>query len=259
MASYRTARFGLLCLTAVLATGGSAQPAESLPALFAEANDRYQKGDFASAERIYRRLMDAGADSGVLYYNLGNACFKQKRLGEAIYFWEKARQKLPRDRDVQENLALANLMIVDRIEVATDPLPVRLLDDAVHLLTAEQESWIILVLFAAANGLLAMHFLVRNSRASFAGLAGGLSAVFLLLLSGSSLCWKIYEKKHLREGIVVEQMAEIRSGPGTENMTVFTVHEGSKVRIRGEASGWIQVSLPNGWTGWLGKNSLRVL
>ena len=215
--------------------------------------------------------MDAGADSGVLYYNLGNASFKQKRLGEAIYFWEKARQKLPRDpveeqacpvprdRDVQENLALANLMIVDRIEVVTDPLPVRLLDDAVHLLTAEQESWIILVLFAAANGLLAMHFLVRNSRASFAGLAGGLSAVFLLLLSGSSLCWKIYEKKHLREGIVLEQMAEIRSGPGTENMTVFTVHEGSKVRIRGEASGWIQVSLPNGWTGWLGKNSLRVL
>ena len=42
--------------------------------------------------------------------------FKQKRLGEAIYYWEKARHKLPADQEIQENLELANLLIVDRIE-----------------------------------------------------------------------------------------------------------------------------------------------
>src|SRR6058998_3469343 len=122
-------------ILSLLAAAGAALASESLTALFAEANDTYQKGDFVSAERIYKRLVDAGVDSGTLYYNLGNSCFKQKKLGEAIYFWEKARQKLPRDQDLQENLELANLLVVDRIEMPADPLPVRLLDNAVHLLS----------------------------------------------------------------------------------------------------------------------------
>jgi SH3-like domain-containing protein len=57
----------------------------------------------------------------------------------------------------------------------------------------------------------------------------------------------------------VEAKADIRSGPGRENVTVFTVHEGIFVRVRGEAAGWYQVSLPNGWSGWVEKDVLRVL
>ena len=242
-----------------LVGAGAALASESFTTFFAEANDTYQQGDFVSAERIYKRLLDAGVDSGALYYNLGNSCFKQKKLGEAIYFWEKARQKLPRDQDVQENLDLANLLVVDRIEMPADPLPVRLLDNGVHLLSIEQECWIMLVLFAGANVLLASHFLARTGRGSFITLAGALSAAFLLLIFGSSIGWKIYERGHLNEGVVVEQKAEIRSGPAAGNITVFTIHEGSKVRIRGELAGWYQVSLPNGWTGWLEKTSLRIL
>ncbi len=43
---------------------------------------------------------------------LGNACFKQRKLGEAIYYWEKARRQMPADAEVRENLQLANLLIV---------------------------------------------------------------------------------------------------------------------------------------------------
>ena len=58
--------------------------AASAAAVFAEGNGHYQSGDFAAAERSYRLLLDQGIDSGAVYYNLGNACFKQKKLGEAI-------------------------------------------------------------------------------------------------------------------------------------------------------------------------------
>ena len=72
-------------------------------------------------------------------------------------------------------------------------------------------------------------------------------------LFGCSLGWRIYEANNLQQGIIVEQKVDIRSGPGAQNVTVFTVHEGTKVRIRGDAPGWYQVSLANGWVGWLGE------
>jgi tetratricopeptide (TPR) repeat protein len=94
---------------------------DSSSSVFTQGNSEYQKGNYASAEQYYSRILKSGADSGALYYNLGNACFKQKRLGEAIYYWEKALQKLPADRDIKENLDFASLLIVDRIESPSDP------------------------------------------------------------------------------------------------------------------------------------------
>lgn len=253
-----------VCLAAVcflLAQPPSASPeGPDLPAeRLRIANESYQQGDFAGAEAAYRSLLEEGFDSGTLYYNLGNACFKQRKLGEAIYFWEKAGRLLPRDRDIVENLVLANLMVVDRIEVPPAPLPVRMIEGAARYLTVRQESWIILWLFITANILMALSFLAATRRMFLWTRAGSLCALLLLLVVGASLGWKLYDGSYRRTAIVVGERAEIRSGPGTENVTVVTVHEGLKVQVRGETAGWLQVSLPNGWTGWLESHTVRVL
>jgi len=232
---------------------------ESLANLFARGNEEYQKGDFATAERRYRQMLEAGVDSGSLYYNLGNVCFKQKRLGEAIYFWEEAKHRMPGDPDIRENLELANLMVVDRIDVPPDPIPVRIFRRVQDLLSVTQETWAALILFIIANILFSTYLLARHPGLCFRALVGSLIAAVLVLLLGCSLAWKVYDQSHRLEGIVVEQKADVRSGPGTDNITVFTVHEGIKVQVRGEANGWYQVSLPNGWNGWLLQSSLRIL
>ena len=227
--------------------------------LFDEGNAWYQKGQFGAAERCYRQLLDSGIAAGSVYYNLGNACFKQKKLGEAIYYWEKARQELPRDADVRENLDFANLLVVDRIEPSQDPLVIRMIDAAVHLLTAGQESILALTLFFVANGFFALYLLSGSPRAAIRSFAASVALGLLTTLLACSAGWKLYEKGHLREGIITEQRVDIRSGPGLENITVVTVHEGIKVSVRGEANGWYQVGLPNGWNGWLPRDALRIL
>jgi uncharacterized protein YgiM (DUF1202 family) len=85
----------------------------------------------------------------------------------------------------------------------------------------------------------------------------GVGAV--MMLCTASMGWKIYQEGHDLQGVIVEPKAEIRSGPGAENITVVTIHEGVRVQIRGSSHGWYQVSLPNGWTGWLPAAALRVL
>jgi tetratricopeptide (TPR) repeat protein len=232
---------------------------DSIARIFEDANVSYQKGDFSTAEASYRRIVATGADSGVVYYNLGNACFKQKKLGEAIYYWEKARRKLPADPDIQENLELAHLMLVDRIDVPADPLPVRVISDAAGLLTISQSAWLTLVLFLAANALLSFYLLARSQRLALRGLIAALVTFLLALVVGISLAWKIYDTHHRLRGIVVEQKVDVRSGPGPENVTVFTVHEGVLVRVRGTANNWYHISLPNGWSGWLQSDSVRIL
>src|SRR3974377_2334444 len=164
----------LLILVSVLALGGPAMvqgsTTEALSALFAQANAVYQKGEFDSAERLYRQLLEKGVDSGVVYYNLGNVCFKQKKLGEALYFWEKERRRLPGDPDLRENLELAGLLVVDRIEVPQDPLPLRWLDSVVHRLTINQDCWIALILFVSANVLVSAYLRARSRRFAISAL-----------------------------------------------------------------------------------------
>lgn len=235
-------------------------PARTTPEeLFARANAFYQQGDFAAAERAYRELAAAGIDSGELYYNLGNACFKQNKLGEAVYFWERAARRLPGDADVRENLELARGLVVDRLEVPESPLPLRWLSAALHRFTPSQESWAAFAFFVAGNVLLGIYLLARTPRLARCCLAGCLTAAVLFVLVSASLAWKLYERTHRPEGVIVSQVVEMRSGPGKGYLTVATIHEGLMVRIRGRADDWYQIVLPNGWSGWLPAESLRVL
>lgn len=232
---------------------------ESLSSVFAGANKSYAAGDYAGAEKLYRRILDAGVENGTLYYNLGNVCFKQKRIGAAIYYWEKAGQLLPRDADVRANLELANLYVVDRIEEKPAPLPVRSLKSAVNLFTAEQESWVVLGLFGAANLLIAVYITARRPSVALKALLSACVVGLLTLACAASLAWKVYESKSARNGVVIAEKVEIRSGPGTDNITVFTIHEGIVLRVHSQVSGWYQVSLPNGWSGWLPATTVWIL
>lgn len=235
------------------AFGGS--PGNEAAKLFALGNSAYQQGDYGAAERHFQRILDLGIESGPVYYNLGNACFKQNKLGQAVYCWEKARRRMPGDRDVRENLELAALMVVDRIEPEPEPVPVRLLSALPRLLSVEQESRLALILFVAASMLFSIYLLIRKSRA----LAASLLLGALFVLSGCSLAWKIYDSSYRKEGVVVEQKVDVRSGPGTQNTTLFTIHEGTRVRIHAAVAGWHQVSLPNGWSGWIDAKSVWIL
>jgi tetratricopeptide (TPR) repeat protein len=240
--------------------GGFALPgAESAADLFSRGNIQYQNGAYAAAEQCYRRILDEGTESAALYYNLGNACFKQKRLGDAIYYWEKARRDSPSDQEIRDNLELANLMIVDRLELPATPLPLRLLTAAAGFLTIHQEGWLVWILFVMANVLYSFYLLLKNPRHSSRVLIGSLAIIVLFFAFACSLSLKIYEREYRKSGIVVEQKADVQSGPGRENITVFTIHEGIKVRIHGYSNGWYQISLPNGWSGWLRQDAVRVI
>jgi uncharacterized protein YgiM (DUF1202 family) len=136
---------------------------------------------------------------------------------------------------------------------------VRLLTNVLGLVGTSQLSWISLILFTTANGLFIWHILARHRALPSQALIGGVVFGALFLCSACALSWKIYEGDFSKEGVVIEQKVDVRSGPGTDNLTIFTIHEGIKVRVRESNGGWLQVNLPNGWNGWLPQSTVALL
>ena len=65
--------------------------------LFADANELYRRGEYEEARNKYLQITADGVRDARLFYNLGNASFKESRLGDAIVWYERAIQLDPRD------------------------------------------------------------------------------------------------------------------------------------------------------------------
>jgi tetratricopeptide (TPR) repeat protein len=96
---------------------GSLSSADSL---VSEGNRHYMDREYDLAVKCYSKVIEMGYESGELYYNLGNAYYKQENLPWAILNYEKALLLKPGNEDIRQNLALANARIVDKIDSIPD-------------------------------------------------------------------------------------------------------------------------------------------
>ncbi len=84
---------------------------------FQKGNEFYQKGDYQQAVEMYETALATGYESAELYYNLGNSYFKSNQIGKTILNYERAKKLAPRDEDILFNLEIAQLYVVDKINL----------------------------------------------------------------------------------------------------------------------------------------------
>jgi len=224
---------------------------------FASGNAAYERGAYLEAVTIYQELASTGISSAALQYNLGNALFKAGRLGEAILAYERARRLDPHDPDVADNLDYLRTLTVDRIPPASSPLTALGITFVMDLTSAEQDALILLATWLAAGLAFAVGLAVSRESVRKAALYAAAALMIPVLLSGGNLALKSYLQATRAYGVVLEREANVLSGAGDENPTLFTVHEGLKVRVRGRTADWVQVSLDNGLSGWLPAATVR--
>ena len=93
--------------------------ATSPESLIEAGNQAYSSADYATAISQYENVLGSGYESAGLYFNLGNAYFKENNIPAAILNYEKAGKLDPTDENIRFNLDLANSRIIDKME----PLP----------------------------------------------------------------------------------------------------------------------------------------
>ena len=244
----------LFAVTAACGVGmfGTPGPAVAQVEFYQEGNRLYQEGDFEEALASYLRLVEAGFESGEVYYNIGNTYFKLSDVAQSILHYERARRLLPGDEDVQANLDLARSLTVDEIA----PLPRFWLFSAVDwwvgLLPRTLLIAVVVASYLVGTGVVLLLILKRGAPAAVWGrrIASASAVVFLLL--GLNLAVREFEVGQAQEAVVLQPQVDVLSAPlDDETLTIFTVHEGTKVRIDRLSEEWAEVALEDGRVGWV--------
>ena len=236
-------------LIVLLGTGATVR-AESPEDSFDTACRAYDEGRWDAAADGFRGLLRYELADWRLEYNLANTEFKRGRLGEAILHYERARRLNPADRDTVANLAIARARIRDVVED----------DGAAGLLSALRSAQDRIGVSAQASILLVCVWLVAAIVTWCASRAGGFTPAWGWTLTGLLvvsllvfLSWRAtwFRLEGTPRAVVLKPSVEALAGPGLNNAALFTLHEGIAVTIQTEREGWLQVSLPNGLTGWV--------
>ena len=144
---------GLLAAFGVLAAlAGGAMAQEPSPAgMMAEANQRFERGEFAEAAQQYEALVGLGYRDAAVHYNLGNAYLESGDLGQAILNYLRSEELSPRDPDLIANLELARGRTVDQLQAEGDSLVASVADFGRFWATATEFAIAALLLWAVAG------------------------------------------------------------------------------------------------------------
>jgi len=231
-------------LALALVLGSSlAGPAER----FIRASDLYRAEDFAGAAAELEALRAEGFASGPLEYNLGNAEYRQGRLGKAIAAYLRAADFMPREADLDFNLRVVRARRADAAPAGGAPTFLRSLLFPHTLLTIGEETALAATLWIAGLALLHAALFVRRAALRRAGAA----LVALAVLTAGSIAWRVAERSSRPPGVVVAETADVRTGPGGEYPVYFTLHDGYELRVLERSQGWTKVEVEGDKRGWV--------
>lgn len=226
---------------------------------FDQGNQSYRKGNYTEAIEYYQKILDAGYESGRLYYNLGNCYYKLNKIGYTILYYEKSRKFLPNDPEVDFNLELARLKVIDRLEMPPRFFLFEWWDTLKHFYSVSQLTYIAITAYVCAAIIFIVYLFVKVDR--IRKLLFSLFLIFfvLTLLSGYFLFANISEERNNQYAILLSPNVTVLSAPDENSTDVFILHEGVKVKLADERENWLKIVLPDGKSGWIKRDNIGVI
>ena len=220
-----------------------------------EGNKAYSEGRYEEAIENYSKIIDNNIESGEVFFNLGNAYYKLDEIGKSIYFYEKALNYIDGDEALDQNLKIARLKIIDKIEPIPKLFIFEWIDFVLHIISIENWGWISFVLFFSMALIFSLYILFTKR------LLFSLSWIFFILFSISILIFigRIYLFESVEFGIIFEKKVAVMSEPNLGASEVFILHEGTKVKINRSINDWFEISIADGKTGWCKSTSIGII
>ncbi len=195
-------------------------------------NAKYQK-----AIDSYKKIITSGEESAGLFYNLGNAYYKNNNIPLAITNYERAKKLNPNDEDINFNLRLAKTQTIDKVK----SLPVFFLSD-----------W-----YNSSTNILNSNIWAYLSIFSF---LGSLSFLLLLGMSFVSMASSHNQKKlniDTQFAIITNPSVNIKSSPDESSTSLFILHSGTKLQVVDQIQDWYKIKIENGEIGWIKFNDVE--
>lgn len=266
---------GLLPLLTALAFASSARAEANDPtAALARAQAAYDtaiglkaskpaeaRAAFAESAAIFQGLVDDGADTAGLRFNLGNAYVQAGDLGRGIANYLRARQLAPYDAAILANLATARTDVQAKIagDAVNDGSRIgwwRFVGERTRLGVA-------LVGWFVFWGLVALPLVrgraAKGQRPSASWLRGVRGAALLVaFLSGSTVAIDRWLLATRPLGVIVGAEVVVRkgNGEGFEAQVAEKLGPGVECMVLERRPGWTRIRLADGTEGWVPEHDL---
>ena len=250
----------LAVLLLLLPMGLQAQALSYPDSLWNAGVEAYTNGDYASALKDWQDVQATGLMSKELYYNLGNAYFKDGQIAPAILWYERALRLDPSDDDVRYNLEYARALTQDRIDEVPE-LFFKQWGRAICYLLPSNAWAVIGLIFLAITVTLVLLFLLGSTPGRRKmGFFAAIVTCLIALLGWQFAQWQRQEAQRQDLAIVMRPVSSVKSSPSPSGAKdLFILHEGTRVRILDNVSGYSQIEIADGRQGWIPVGEIEVI
>ncbi len=229
---------------------------QALKQTFEQANAAYKAKNYALAATMYDDIIKKGIVDANVFYNAGNAYFKNHELGKAILNYERAK-RLSNDDDIDVNLRIANIKTVDKIETLPQLAIITWWQKSSTFLPMTTLSWLLI----ASCWLLALSiagYLLLSSEFKSLFIISAITSVIigLLLFALASTNRTVANEKY---AIIIPSNISVKSAPDESGTDLFVLHEGVKVKLLKENEDWLNIRIADGKVGWCKKNDAEII
>lgn len=238
----------VLCMTLLMGKASFAHKDLKAPQ---EAERFYTEKKYKEAIASYESLLAEGYTSYKLHYNLGNAYYKNKELGKAIYHYELANKLEPNNEDVLTNLRIANEKTIDKIESKENFFLSVIKSGLVNALSTSGWAWLSIVSLVVSLGLFFLFFSSQNLVMKRIGFFAGFLC-FLLFPASMVLGFSaLNDKQNNKFAIITARETRTHEEPSDASGSKFSLHEGTRVRVLETNDEWTNIKLENGNEAWI--------
>ena len=221
-------------------------------------DNAYSKGDYEKAIDTYEAIIAEKGSSVQLYYNLGNAYFRNNMLGKAILNYERALLIAPTDEDTKANLEFAQSRMKDEVTEQYEIFFVSWFKSLIAIFNVTVWAVIGVIMFIVM--LVSVLLLLFNKNNSIRKISVVFAIVSLIVtifanVSAYRLDSYISDRSH---AIIMKEEVSLKSTPNNSGTVLIKVHEGRKVKIADDTmADWKEIELEDGTVGWVPSSAIE--
>ena len=240
--------YGLIIINLSVANAQSPENSD----LFSIGNSLYEQGEFDKSADAYEQLVDDGFHDSIVHYNLGNAYYKQDKLGAAILNYLKSEELEPGDPDTKTNLSIARSHVSDASgDLGMSSLAYEI--PVLNRLTTTELALSILILWYLIFCSLLIWIFYRRKFVGLASIYLTVFAVISLIIFGAIFVARIMDDNLESRAVILSDSVEVRSGPGKNYIIEFEITDGTETKVLYETAEWARIELfgKKGFQGWV--------